>query len=72
MDLTADRAGFFCCNDIDIASKTVKSSPTESWMAPIKDRLRELILRGVGESYFLLREKTGLRIVVDTDGAADG
>ncbi|MBI5500258.1 MAG: tetratricopeptide repeat protein [Deltaproteobacteria bacterium] len=72
VDLTTDRAGFFACNDIDIASKTVKSSPAESWMAPIKDRLRELILYGVSESYFVLREKTGLRIVVDADAAAEG
>jgi hypothetical protein len=72
VDLTTDRAGFFWCNDIDIASKTVKSSPAETWMAPIKDRLRELILYGVGESYFVLREKTGLRIVVDAGAAAEG
>jgi tetratricopeptide (TPR) repeat protein len=71
VDLTADRAGFFAANDIDIASKTVKSSPAESWMAPMKDRLRELILFGVSEGYFALRDKTGLRIVVDS-GAKDG
>lgn len=66
VDLTADRAGFIACNDIDIASKTVKSSPAESWMAPTKDRLRELILYGVSESYFQLRDRMGLRIVVES------
>jgi hypothetical protein len=40
-------------------------------MAPMKDRLRELILFGVSEGYFALRDKTGLRIVVDS-GAKDG
>ncbi|NMC71274.1 MAG: tetratricopeptide repeat protein [Myxococcales bacterium] len=71
VDLTADRAGFIACNDIDIASKTVKSSPAESWLAPTKDRLRELILFAVSESYFQLRDRMGLRIVVDTGGSQE-
>jgi tetratricopeptide (TPR) repeat protein len=66
VDLTADRAGLIVCNNIDIASKTLKSSPAESWMASTKDRLREMILYGVSESYFALRDKMGLRIVVET------
>jgi hypothetical protein len=66
VDLTADRAGLIACNNIDIASKTLKSSPAESWMASTKDRLREMILYGVSENYFALRDKMGLRIVVET------
>jgi tetratricopeptide (TPR) repeat protein len=65
VDLTADRAGFLVCNDVDFASKTIKSSPAESWMAPVKDRLREIILYAVGDTYFSLRERLGVRIVVE-------
>jgi tetratricopeptide (TPR) repeat protein len=67
VDLTADRAGFIVCNDVDIASKTIKSSPVESWMAPTKDRLRELILFAVSEGYFTLRDRMGVRIVVEAE-----
>ncbi len=72
VDFTVDAAGFVACNDVDIASRTVKSSPAEPWMAPAKDRLRELIRYAVGENYFTLRDRMGVRIVIDAGSGGGG
>jgi tetratricopeptide (TPR) repeat protein len=62
VDLTADRVGFLLSNDLEIASALVRASPDEASAVPQKDRLKELTLFSVSESYFALRHKLGIAI----------
>ena len=62
VDLTADRVGFILANDLEIATAVVRASPEESAAVPQKDRLRELHLYSVSESYQQLRQKLGIAI----------
>ncbi|RYE90494.1 MAG: tetratricopeptide repeat protein, partial [Myxococcales bacterium] len=50
VDLTADRAGFLLANDLEVATELIKAS--EDPALPSRDRLKELVLFSVGESYF--------------------
>ena len=62
VDLTADRVGFVLANDLEIATALVRASPDEASAVPQKDRLKELTLFSVSESYFALRHKLGIAI----------
>ncbi len=62
VDLTADRVGFLLSNDLEIANALVRASPDEASAVPQKDRLKELTLFSVSESYFALRHKLGIAI----------
>jgi tetratricopeptide (TPR) repeat protein len=62
VDLTADRVGFVLANDLEIAAALVRASPDEASAVPQKDRLKELTLFSVSESYFTLRHKLGVAI----------
>jgi tetratricopeptide (TPR) repeat protein len=62
VDLTADRVGFLLSNDLEIASALVRASPDEASAVPQKDRLKELTLFSVSESYLSLRHKLGIAI----------
>jgi tetratricopeptide (TPR) repeat protein len=62
VDLTADRLGFVLANDLELATAVVRASPEEASAVPQKDRLRELHLYAVSESYLSLRHKLGLAI----------
>lgn len=62
VDLTADRAGFLVCNDLELATEMIKAADESSSAAPQKDRLRELVLYSASEEYFALRRRLGLNI----------
>ncbi len=62
VDLTADRVGFVLANDLEIAMALVRASPDEASAVPQKDRLKELTLYSVSESYLQLRHKLGIAI----------
>jgi tetratricopeptide (TPR) repeat protein len=62
VDLTADRAGFLVCNDLELASEMIKAADEGSSAAPQKERLRELVLYSTSEEYFALRRRLGLHI----------
>lgn len=62
VDMTADRVGFLLANDLEIASAVVKASPEDAAAISQKDRLKELHLYSVSESYLELRQKLGIQI----------
>ena len=62
VDLTADRAGFLMSHDLQVAGELIKASGEEASAAPVKERLKELILFATSEQYFALRAKLGLAI----------
>lgn len=62
IDLTADRAGFLVAHDLEVASEIIKASGEDASAVPIKERLKELVLWGISEEYFGLREKLSISI----------
>jgi hypothetical protein len=62
VDLTADRAGFITCNDLELASEMIKAADDSSSAVPQKERLRELVLYSTSEEYFALRQRLGINI----------
>jgi len=62
VDLTADRAGFMACNDLELASEMIKAADDGSSTVQQKERLRELVLYATSEEYFALRRRLGLNI----------
>lgn len=65
VELTAVRAGFLVCNDLEVARRMIQAIPPEGSVdLPPKDKLKELVLFSVSESYFKLREALGIQIQV--------
>jgi tetratricopeptide (TPR) repeat protein len=62
VDLTADRVGFILANDLELSLAVVQASPEESAAVGQKDRMKELTLYSVHESYLALRYKLGIAI----------
>ena len=62
VDLTADRVGFILGNDLETASAVIKASPADASVVGQKERLKELYLYSVSESYLELRQKLGVSI----------
>ena len=62
VDLTADRAGFMACNDLELASEMIKAADDSSSAVQQKERLRELVLYSTSEEYFALRQRLVLNI----------
>ncbi|MEM9069478.1 MAG: tetratricopeptide repeat protein [Myxococcota bacterium] len=64
-ELSAIRAGFLVCNDLEVARRMIQALPPEGSIdLPPKDKLKELVLFSVSESYFKLREALGIQIQV--------
>ncbi len=64
-ELTAIRAGFLVCNDLDTARRMINALPPEGSVdLPAKEKLKELVLFSVSERYFRLREALGIQIQV--------
>lgn len=63
VELTGCRAGFLMCNDLEIASRMIQAEPPMGAddMTP-KEKVKELVLFSVSESYFRLREALGIQI----------
>jgi tetratricopeptide (TPR) repeat protein len=63
VELTACRAGFLICNDLEIAGRMIQSMPSAGPQdLPPKDKIKELVLFSVSEQYFRLRESLGIQI----------
>ncbi|MEY4580950.1 MAG: hypothetical protein RL701_5653 [Pseudomonadota bacterium] len=65
VELTACRAGFVLCNDLEIAARMIQAEPPVGAidLTP-KEKIQELILFSVSESYSRLREALGIQIQV--------
>ena len=64
-ELTAVRAGFLVCNDLDTARRMIQQLPPEGSVdLPPEDKLKDLVLFSVSEPYFRLREALGIQIQV--------
>ena len=65
VELTACRAGFLMCNDLEIAARMVQAEPPMGAvdLSP-KEKVQELVLFSVSEAYFRLREALGIQIQV--------
>jgi tetratricopeptide (TPR) repeat protein len=64
IDFTADRAGFILAHDLNVATEVIRATGEEAASVPVKERMKEIVLYGVSEEYFALREK--LQISVDS------
>lgn len=62
VELTACRAGFLVCNDLETAARMVTQLPAAAVDVPPKEKVKELVLFSVSEEYFTLREHLGIRI----------
>ncbi len=64
-EITALRAGLLLCDDVNTAVNMTQQIPTESTadLAP-RDKVKEIVLYSISESYFRLREQLGIQIKV--------
>jgi tetratricopeptide (TPR) repeat protein len=62
VDLSADRAGFLVCHDLEVASEMVRASEEGSAAVPQRERVKELTLFSVGKSYLDIRKHLGINI----------
>jgi len=62
VDLTADRAAFVLVHDLETAIRCLKDLPEASGMLSPRDRIKELTLFAISESYFSLRRHTGVAL----------
>ena len=58
----ADRLGFVLANDLAITNAIVRASPADAAAISQKDRLKELTLYSVSESYLHLRHELGIAL----------
>jgi tetratricopeptide (TPR) repeat protein len=65
VELTACRAGFLVCNDLDTAARMVQAlGPTGPVDLSPKEKVKELVLFSVSEEYFRLRQTLGIQIAI--------
>jgi len=64
-EVTALRAGLLLCDDVDTAVRMTQQIASESTadLAP-RDKVKELVIYSISESYFRLREQLGIQIKV--------
>jgi tetratricopeptide (TPR) repeat protein len=62
VDLSADRAGFIVCHDLEVACEMIKASDESTASVPHRDRIKELTLFSVDKPYFELRKRLGINI----------
>jgi len=64
-EITALRAGLLLCDDVDTAVRMTQQIASESTadLAP-RDKVKEIVLYSISESYFRLREQLGIQIKV--------
>jgi len=64
-EVTALRAGLLLCDDVDTAVRMTQQIASESTadLAP-RDKVREIVIYSISESYFRLREQLGIQIKV--------
>ncbi len=64
IDLTADRAGFLLCHDLEQAVAVIRATDEASAAVSQQERFQELVLFSVSPAYFDLRQQ--LQIAVDS------
>ncbi len=65
VEITACRAGFLVCNDLDTAARMVQAlGATGPVDVPPKEKVKELVLFSVSEEYFRLRQALGIQIAI--------
>ncbi|WP_053234357.1 tetratricopeptide repeat protein [Sandaracinus amylolyticus] len=65
VELTACRAGFLICNDLETAARMVTAlGPAGPVDLPPKEKVKELVLFSVSEEYFRLRQALGIQLSV--------
>jgi hypothetical protein len=64
-EITALRAGLLLCDDVDTAVHMTQQIASDSTadLAP-RDKVKEIVLFSISESYFRLREQLGIQIKV--------
>ena len=62
VDMTATRAGFLMCGDLDVAVRLVQAEPVTVGVAEPKEKVKDLIHWSISDEYFTLREHLGLVI----------
>jgi golgin subfamily B member 1 len=64
-EVTALRAGLLLCDDVDTAVRMTQQIASESTadLAP-RDKVKEIVIYSISESYFRLREQLGIQIKV--------
>jgi tetratricopeptide (TPR) repeat protein len=61
-DVTAIRAGFVLCGDLEMAAKLIRAEPVVAGDLSPSDKLKELIQYAVSEQYFEVRQHLGISI----------
>jgi tetratricopeptide (TPR) repeat protein len=64
VDLTADRIGFVLSHDLETSVEIVRASDESSSALSPQARLKDLVLYGISESYFQIRDR--LKIGIET------
>ena len=62
VDITANRAGYLLCGDLEIAKKIIAAEPQQPGDLPPQEKLKELLLFSVSDQYFALRQSLGIAI----------
>ena len=62
VDMSADRAGFLVCHDLEVACEMIKASDESIAAVTHRDRIRELTLFAVDKRYFAMRQRLGINI----------
>ena len=62
VELTANRTGLVACNNLDVAANKILTSPQTVGALPAADRLMDVLLFMVSESYGAIRSQLGLAI----------
>lgn len=62
IDFSADRTGFLLAHDLDASATVIRDNPLGDTVMPTKERMKELVLFGVSESYFALRKSLSIAI----------
>jgi hypothetical protein len=65
VDLTAARAGLLLSGDLEIAKKLIAAEPQLPGDLTPQEKLKELLVYAVSDSYFKLRSQLGIAIVVE-------
>ncbi len=62
VDATSYRVGFILCGDLEVAARMVSAEPVVVGGPQVKDKIKELVLYSISESYFAVRQQLGLTI----------
>jgi tetratricopeptide (TPR) repeat protein len=65
VELTSCRAGLLICNDLEVATRMLKSEPPEEIAElTVEDKIRDMVLFSISENYFRLRQSLGIQIKI--------